>query len=363
MIKVALLTVLATYTLSAASMYGDSYSLTQKEQSAGAVKKEFIGNKNLNGNFFLGDYFTKIIRYEPILFDGSTMDSNAQKTIDKIVEDMKAQDLNRSRITVIGYTDESDNPDAERSVKANSFVAFFQSVATHKGAAQDDDVKLSAKRADKVVQTLVDQDVSKELIYKEERGGEDMLYTEGTSEGRKLNNRVEIALYVIGDEDGDGVLDPYDLCLGTFPGLFVDAYGCPGSVNLQVNFKLDSSEVAGDNNVDVDNFATFLIENPPYDAKIVGHTDKQGRAAYNMKLSERRAQTVVDMLVERGVAKERLTMEGRGYTEPLIDEATPEAYAKNRRIEAHYRIRESAKLKEKKEAPLPKLRQEPEAQK
>ncbi len=362
MMKIALTTLIATLTLSGASLYDDNYSLKKQPQVKGAKKAQYAEHKELDGSFFLGDFFDKIIRYEPVFFDGESI-SSGQESIDKLLKDLEAQDLNRSRITVIGYTNESDDPDADKAVRTNAFIDFFQNIATHKGNDKVSDINLSKKRSEVVLNKLVDENVSESIIYKEMRGGDDPLYTEGTSKGIDLNNRVELALYVIGDEDKDGVLDPYDRCPKTFPGLEVDKFGCAGSINLQVNFKLDSSDVSGDDNSSVEAFANFLIDNPPYDAVIVGHTDKQGRAEYNVKLSERRAKTVLDMLVKMGVDRSRLKFEGKGFSEPIIDEDTPEAYAKNRRIEAHYFIRDSEKKKMQKEVTVPKLRQEPQIKK
>ena len=66
---------------------------------------------------------------------------------------------------------------------------------------------------------------------------------------------------------------------------------------------------------------------------IVGHTDKVGRAAYNKKLSLRRAQRVKSWLVREGISQRRLTVAGKGFDEPIDDNSTPEGRANNRRIE------------------------------
>jgi len=71
------------------------------------------------------------------------------------------------------------------------------------------------------------------------------------------------------------------------------------------------------------------------EAKIVveGHTDSQGGDAYNQDLSRRRAQTVRDYLVLRGIAQDRITAEGFGLTRPIADNSTAEGRANNRRVE------------------------------
>jgi outer membrane protein OmpA-like peptidoglycan-associated protein len=71
------------------------------------------------------------------------------------------------------------------------------------------------------------------------------------------------------------------------------------------------------------------------DSKIVveGHTDSQGGAAYNMDLSQRRAQTVRDYLVSRQIAADRVTAVGYGLTRPIADNTSAEGRANNRRVE------------------------------
>ena len=71
------------------------------------------------------------------------------------------------------------------------------------------------------------------------------------------------------------------------------------------------------------------------ESKIVvnGYTDSQGTAAYNQDLSQRRAQSVRDYLVTKGIASDRITAVGYGLKDPIADNATPEGRANNRRVE------------------------------
>lgn len=68
---------------------------------------------------------------------------------------------------------------------------------------------------------------------------------------------------------------------------------------------------------------------------IVGHTDSVGSAQYNQKLSERRAQAVVQYFSGKGVIPERMAAEGRGETAPRASNATPEGRRLNRRVEVY----------------------------
>ena len=65
----------------------------------------------------------------------------------------------------------------------------------------------------------------------------------------------------------------------------------------------------------------------------VGHTDSDGSDAYNQKLSVRRADSVKDYLVSKGVEKNRVYTEGKGEKQPVADNKTKEGKAKNRRVE------------------------------
>lgn len=65
----------------------------------------------------------------------------------------------------------------------------------------------------------------------------------------------------------------------------------------------------------------------------VGHTDGVGSAAYNQRLSERRAEAVKAYLVGSGIPADRIRTEGRGLTEPVASNATPEGRSQNRRVE------------------------------
>ena len=79
--------------------------------------------------------------------------------------------------------------------------------------------------------------------------------------------------------------------------------------------------------------AAFLKENPERDVAIEGHTDSVGSAEFNQALSERRALTVKNALLERGIAANRVTARGFGPTRPLVGNDTPVGRQQNRRVE------------------------------
>lgn len=76
-----------------------------------------------------------------------------------------------------------------------------------------------------------------------------------------------------------------------------------------------------------------LEADPALRLVVAGHTDGQGEAGYNQGLSEQRARSVVDWLVAKGVAADRLRAEGLGETRPVADNGTEAGRALNRRVE------------------------------
>jgi outer membrane protein OmpA-like peptidoglycan-associated protein len=108
-----------------------------------------------------------------------------------------------------------------------------------------------------------------------------------------------------------------------------------GSFVLEnIFFDFDKSDLLPESNAELDKLAEFLTENNEVNILITGHTDSKGSDEYNMRLSDRRAKAVLEALVERGIARERLTAEGRGETQPRCPaNDTDECRAENRRIE------------------------------
>jgi len=77
----------------------------------------------------------------------------------------------------------------------------------------------------------------------------------------------------------------------------------------------------------------FLLLNPAIGVEISGHTDNTGSPEHNQVLSEQRAQSVVDYLVNRGIDMGRMKARGYGETQTLSDNETEEGRALNRRTE------------------------------
>jgi OOP family OmpA-OmpF porin len=99
-------------------------------------------------------------------------------------------------------------------------------------------------------------------------------------------------------------------------------------------FDTDKDVIKPESKPTLDEIGLFLSSDPALKLRIVGHTDNQGSADYNLDLSERRAASVVAALTAQyGVAPDRLVSEGAGLTQPVDTNDTEEGRAKNRRVE------------------------------
>jgi outer membrane protein OmpA-like peptidoglycan-associated protein len=98
-------------------------------------------------------------------------------------------------------------------------------------------------------------------------------------------------------------------------------------------FDFDSSNLKEASKDNIKTLAASLNQYPGTDIKIIGHTDSRGTEAYNMSLSERRAAAVKAYAVSQGVPSARLSTVGKGFSEPIGDNATEAGRATNRRVE------------------------------
>jgi outer membrane protein OmpA-like peptidoglycan-associated protein len=102
-------------------------------------------------------------------------------------------------------------------------------------------------------------------------------------------------------------------------------------------FDVDSAAVRPAVQGDLAAVARNLIEYPDSMVEVLGHTDDTGSETYNQTLSERRAETVAGVLVRQGVAPARVRAAGRGETQPVATNDTPEGRQQNRRVEIFIR--------------------------
>jgi len=100
-----------------------------------------------------------------------------------------------------------------------------------------------------------------------------------------------------------------------------------------IRFDVNKSTLKPESMGPINEICTLLKDNPALKFSIEGHTDSQGDDAFNMKLSEERANTVRSKLIEMGISADRLTAKGWGESKPISNNASPEDMANNRRVE------------------------------
>jgi outer membrane protein OmpA-like peptidoglycan-associated protein len=132
-------------------------------------------------------------------------------------------------------------------------------------------------------------------------------------------------------------------------GLVADSSPAPDTTDVAVNwqpgdtlvlenflFAFDASELIPAALPVLDTLAAYLGRNEALTVRITGHTDDQGSAGYNQRLSLARAQTIAEYLESRGISRARLQAEGKGESVPLVANDSEEGRARNRRVEVEF---------------------------
>lgn len=142
------------------------------------------------------------------------------------------------------------------------------------------------------------------------------------------------------DSDGDGVPDPKDLCPDRSGPANND--GCPeikkedrdtlAFAMQNVNFRSGRAQLLTASFDVLDKIANILNKYPDYRLRIEGHTDSDGKAANNLRLSEQRAAACRDYLLTKGIEPSRITSVGYGETRPIADNNTKAGKSLNRRV-------------------------------
>lgn len=101
-----------------------------------------------------------------------------------------------------------------------------------------------------------------------------------------------------------------------------------------IYYDLNKFNIRSDAAVELDKLVQILNDNPTVNIELSSHTDARDTDSYNRKLSQNRAQSAVDYIVSKGIARERMVAKGYGETQLVIKDAkTEEEHQKNRRTE------------------------------
>ena len=100
-----------------------------------------------------------------------------------------------------------------------------------------------------------------------------------------------------------------------------------------VRFEYDKSDLTAQAKTNIDKLVNIFNEYPNTNILVVGYTDSRGSDAYNLGLSERRANSVVNYLKGKGISSNRLNAIGEGESNPRASNDTDAGRAQNRRVE------------------------------
>lgn len=140
------------------------------------------------------------------------------------------------------------------------------------------------------------------------------------------------------DTDHDGVADYLDRCPGTPAGLKVDANGCEVEelILKGVTFQTGSATLTAESTQTLDTVVSILRQRPNARIEVHGYTDSVGSDALNLRLSERRARSVVGYFAKSGIAPAMMTSRGFGKADPVETNATAVGRAANRRVTVRF---------------------------
>ena len=143
------------------------------------------------------------------------------------------------------------------------------------------------------------------------------------------------------DTDGDGIEDPKDKCPNTYGP--ISNNGCPiieaadrevlSFAMKAVQFELGKATLKSESFSVLNQIVSIMRKYPDYKLTIEGHTDNTGASDVNQKLSENRAKSCYDYLLQKGIPAIRMTYKGFGQTRPIADNSTYSGRTLNRRVE------------------------------
>jgi OmpA-OmpF porin, OOP family len=195
-------------------------------------------------------------------------------------------------------------------------TAVIEGHTDNVGSAEHN-LDLSQRRAEAVVNYLVENyGIDRSRLSAKGYGLSRPVADNSTDEGRQKNRRIEAIIDCAFDVKE--VKPPERLCMA-----------------LVLDFDSGSAQIKPLYRDEIAKVADYLKNYPTTTAVIEGHTDNTGSAENNMKLSQDRAQAVVNYLVQNfGIDANRLAAKGYGSTRRIAYNSTPEGRAKNRRINA-----------------------------
>lgn len=202
-------------------------------------------------------------------------------------------------------------------VKYPSTTAVIEGYADEVGS-DELNMQLSQERAESVVKTLVDKfGIDRTRLSARGYGKTRPVASNTTDAGRQKNRRIDAVVDCAIDVK-ELAAAPERLCM-----------------SLNIEFATDSTDIDSRSNDEVNKLGEYMKKYPDTTAAIEGHTDNVGGAELNMRISQKRAESVVNYLAENfGIERSRLSAKGFGESRQIAYNNTPEGRQTNRRITA-----------------------------
>jgi outer membrane protein OmpA-like peptidoglycan-associated protein len=160
---------------------------------------------------------------------------------------------------------------------------------------------------------------------------EDSIYSYTVGEYASLLSTYEVYSDVIGKGFTNAQVKTY--VLAELPTEIIEQINKDFAEFADANFEFNQSEVSENSYQILDRVAEIMNENPELVMEIAAHTDNVGSFEFNMDLSQKRAESIVNYLTSKGIESVRLIGKGYGESRPIATNSTEEGRLKNRRVE------------------------------
>jgi len=144
---------------------------------------------------------------------------------------------------------------------------------------------------------------------------------------------ASIALGGIGDQEKPIIIKSIRIAEGGGMNMLGKKFTDTKIITHGINFDYNKATIRPESMGTLNMIVKLLNENPELKFEVGGHTDSDGEDAYNLKLSQQRADAVRTQLIAMGIDAGRLTAKGYGESKSIADNNTPEGKANNRRVE------------------------------
>lgn len=195
------------------------------------IYDEYHLDKDINKskNYFFSNDFDEIIRFDAIIFEDNSVTATGSETLKNITQKINSYKNGKRNffISIIGHTRATTDDENEDSIDSGTYANRIQNIFKDSFDTNRSE-ELSRSYAKEVKRYLISKGIKQDIIAVEYRNGLDAAFSQESDEGRALNNRVMVSLYVEEnlDLDDDGVVNIKDYCPNTKKGIVVDIKGC-----------------------------------------------------------------------------------------------------------------------------------------